>query len=464
MEWIQSERGGRKLLLGGYMYVKQKDLADGYEGFECELRRNTRQCRAKIKVMGDNQFRDRTEHNHPPNHGRSNATKVKAATKRRATESNERPQQVLMATLCEVTEEGRAALPSLNNMRRNIRRQRQENPNALPIPMTVEDLEIPVDQRLTLGGELFLYHDSGRNDPRRILVFTTERNLQLLSTSESWFADGTFKVVPTIFFQLWTIHATYEGHVVPLVYCLMLNKDQASYARVLAALQEGRAFYPTRIMIDYEFAAKNAFSQAFPNAHVQGCLFHLCQRIHERIKQEGLQVLYNEDEEIRTQARMIGAIAFVPVEDTVEAFEALAGIARAELQPVLNYFEDTYVGRPQRAAGHGRQAARFPPIMWNMFNATLQGEFRTNNHVEGWHRRFQIGVGADHPSFWQFLTCLKREHAMNEVTIGQAQAGMAPPARRRVYQDTNLRLIRLVTNYHGRDIVDFLRGVSHNLH
>lgn len=129
--------------------------------------------------MGDNQFRDRTEHNHPPNHGRSNATKVKAATKRRATESNERPQQVLMATLSEVTEDGRAALPSLNNMRRNIRRQRQENPNALPIPMTVEDLEIPVDQRLTLGGELFLHHDSGRNDPRRILVFTTERNLQV---------------------------------------------------------------------------------------------------------------------------------------------------------------------------------------------------------------------------------------------------------------------------------------------
>ena len=71
------------------------------------------------------------------------------------------------------------------------------------------------------------------------------------------------------------------------------------------------------------------------------------------------------------------------VEDTEEAFEALSGIARTELQPVLNYFEDVYVGRPQRAAGHGRQAARFPPITWNMHNATLQGEFRTNNHVEG---------------------------------------------------------------------------------
>ena len=38
----------------------------------------------------------------------------------------------------------------------------------------------------------------------------------------------------------------------------------------------------------------------------------------------------------------------------------LSGIARTELQPMLNYFEDVYVGRPQRAAGHGRQRSEVP--------------------------------------------------------------------------------------------------------
>ena len=42
------------------------------------------------------------------------------------------------------------------------------------------------------------------------------------------FADVTFKVVPTIFFQLWTIHAMYESHTVPLVYALLTNKTQVS--------------------------------------------------------------------------------------------------------------------------------------------------------------------------------------------------------------------------------------------
>ena len=42
------------------------------------------------------------------------------------------------------------------------------------------------------------------------------------------FADGTFKVVPTIFFQLWTIHAMYESHTVPLMYALLTNKTQVS--------------------------------------------------------------------------------------------------------------------------------------------------------------------------------------------------------------------------------------------
>ncbi|XP_072177746.1 uncharacterized protein [Diadema setosum] len=438
------------------------DLVRGWEGFECELRRK-HECNAKIQVLGDNHHGREPEHPHPPNYGRVNAVQVSAAVKRRALDTEEGPQQILLQTIPLSTEEGRAALPRLDDMRRNIRRHRQNHPNALPVPRTVEELEIPNDEALSLAGERFLLHDSGREDPHRFIIFATDRNLRLLDNSANWFADGTFQVVPSIFFQLWTVHAVHEGRVVPLVYALLPNKTEETYSRVLRALLEHGDFHPRTVLIDFELAAKNAFERVFPDTAVKGCLFHLSQRIHDKIKQEGLRPLYLADNEFRVQARMIAAIAFVPLADVERAFGALSEIAPPELRPVLNYFEDTYVGRPQ-IRGNERAPPRFPQLMWNVHEATLEGSSRTNNHVEGWHRRFQVGVGADHQTFWKFLEKVKQEQSLQEMTIVQAQAGAPAPARRREYEQINRRLVRLVEGYANRDILEFLRGVSYNLH
>ena len=81
--------------------------------------------------------------------------------------------------------------------------------NAPPQPLNLVDLQIPNEYRQSLNDDAFLLYDSGAaND--RILIFSTRRNLQLLSRSEHWYADGTFKVVPSIFTQLYTIHAFIE--------------------------------------------------------------------------------------------------------------------------------------------------------------------------------------------------------------------------------------------------------------
>lgn len=43
--------------------------------------------------------------------------------------------------------------------------------------------------------------------------------------------DGTFKVTPSIFFQVYTIHVMYKDAVVPLVYALLPNKTEETYQR-----------------------------------------------------------------------------------------------------------------------------------------------------------------------------------------------------------------------------------------
>ena len=79
----------------------------------------------------------------------------------------------------------------------------------------------------------------------------------------------------------------------------------------------------------------------------------------------------------------------------------------------------------------------FDLALWNMYDQTIGDLLRTNNAVEGWHRRFQANVGAYHPNFWKFIDILKREQSLNHVNISQARAGYQPEPQRRRYQDSN---------------------------
>ena len=72
--------------------------------------------------------------------------------------------------------------------------------------------------------------------------------------------------------------------------------------------------------------------------------------------------MYENDENFRTNIRMIGAIAFVPLLSIEEAFDLLAEHCGANEQPVLDYFESTYVGDIRRGV---RRAPLFAHHLWN---------------------------------------------------------------------------------------------------
>ena len=74
--------------------------------------------------------------------------------------------------------------------------------------------------RITLKGQQILLFDSGIGDVERLLIFGTTQMLTLLRDSNSLFADGTFKVVPSQFFHY--IHfivqktgASFHAYTVP---------------------------------------------------------------------------------------------------------------------------------------------------------------------------------------------------------------------------------------------------------
>lgn len=157
---------------------------------------------------------------------------------------------------------------------------------------------------------------------------------------------------------------------------------------------------------------------------------------------------------------MISSLAFVHPNDIIESFEQLSEDFPVEAQPVLDYFEDTWIGRPNRR--QQRRPPRFAYDLWNCYNAALNGLPKTNNSCEGWHRAFSELIGASHPTVWKFISSLKDEQALNEGKIEQYVAGANPPPSKKVYRDTAVRIQRIVQDYDNRDRMDYLRGLAHN--
>ena len=255
------------------------------------------------------------------------------------------------------------------------------------------------DYRVLPDGEEFLMHDSG---PCPQHVFSTRDNLRLLAESEDWFADGTFDVAPGLFQQLYTIHCRCYGVMLPLVFALLPGKSTQVYTRLLQALKDLEPrLAPKTLMSDFEQAAIRAFEQEFLNVSITGCFFHLGQCFWRKIQQLGFSGQYAEEDGIfASWARCLPALAFLPVDEVVDGFETLAShdafndAVGQNAAQLVDYFEDTWVGRPPRRQGADRRQPMFPHQLWNQHHRTLDGLPRTNNSVEAWRNRMQALIGA----------------------------------------------------------------------
>ena len=233
MEFTLTERGSRMVMKYGYTYVFQKTLANDVKCYECFLSRKG-QCKAKIKLSTEDAFLNQlNEHTHPPSQTRVEATKIKERIKDRAGNTNDTSQQMLGAELRNVSKATAVALTSLNNMRCNIRRQRDDH-NMPAVPQRREDIPVrPNNYQIKNRGNRFLLFDSGVGDVNRLIIFATNDALRLFATNPHWFMNGTFKVCPEIFFQTYTIHALINHQIFPCVFAVLPNKTEATYNRFL---------------------------------------------------------------------------------------------------------------------------------------------------------------------------------------------------------------------------------------
>ena len=81
-------------------------------------------------------------------------------------------------------------------------------------------------------------------------------------------ADGTFKLGPRNFYQLYTVHIHGPEIAPSCVYRFLPNKTESTYERFLdifMPLLLNLNVAPDEVLIDFELAAIKAFEKALPN-------------------------------------------------------------------------------------------------------------------------------------------------------------------------------------------------------
>lgn len=174
------------------------------------------------------------------------------------------------------------------------------------------------------------------------------------------------------------------------------------------------------------------------------------------------------DPNLALEVRNLVALAFTPEQDVEEAYKLLIKSSfyeenEAVLTPILNYFEDTWLGRLDRRGR--RRAPLFRPDLWNCFTATVEGLPRTNNGLEGWHNTLNALLMSDHPTIWKLIRSLKSEEKLIRLHIEHYIAKKEVPTQLPKYAKLTERLASLCSDYVKEDWDDtlhFLSGVASN--
>ena len=200
-----------------------------------------------------------------------------------------------------------SVLPTLPSLKSSLYRKRRER--LLPLPTTRDEVQFTGERVKCTNGNQFLLKSA--ND---IHIFATDDNLNLLSTAEDLYMDGTFQIAPRLFYQIFTIHAFKHGQQFPLVYCLLPGKSRDTYNRCISILKEaqdrGLQLHPYKIVVDFELGLMQAVELQFPMANIQGCFYHYSQCVWSKIQNLGLQATYREDASFKSFVRKMTGLSF----------------------------------------------------------------------------------------------------------------------------------------------------------
>ncbi|KAE9544177.1 hypothetical protein AGLY_001356 [Aphis glycines] len=199
MSKVKSKRNKNVIPVDSFMYVIDKLRADQTKRF-WRCRRKDLSCPARIHTAA-----------------RIEADTALTSMRQRAVLKIEHTSCVINEYVNGLSDAAKGVLQSFEALKRQVRRIRN---NKIAIS------DVYKNYSLSIGiNEIFLLADSGPSN-ERILIFGRPLGLELLKDSKIWYMDGTFKVAPTPFSQVYVILAEFLRGVHPAIYALPPNKKE----------------------------------------------------------------------------------------------------------------------------------------------------------------------------------------------------------------------------------------------
>lgn len=340
-----------------------------------------------------------------------------------------------------------------------------------PVPNTYAQLpvELPEDFcniRLSANMPLerFLWINNGYPDAQqdlhhqRILGFSTLRNLIQLSKARKIYIDGTFKITPKPFYQVFTFNtlagpSIERSALIQRMTLLLPSKNTPTYITmfelVLEALElanqtagrAGAAINWNRISGDFESGVIAAItSENFDPDHIisfDGCWYHYVADVYKFLTTGvvGMAVEYRlPNNPLRPFTHLLYSLPYARPQDIEAAYH---DILVHDLPPqyrldgrmnrFLQYYHSTWVQNDQRR---------------NMVNVHARPDRRTNNDLEGYHQKMNRAI-SPHLSLWQFIqemqSIYKETHVFEQNILSNPQGAIPVRPPRMVQRDQRIQ-------------------------
>lgn len=182
------------------------------------FRARSRGCSARlhkpVEVDDPRHFIVKGHHIHAGDSRKFGKKRVMSKLKNLAKNTKNPIHEVIASSIQNVKKPTLATLPNEKTMKRMVNQYRRQ-PGAPKNPHCLAQLRFIDDYCVTLNGEQFILYDSINEYEEdeideswgdRMVIFSTQGNLNFLSQCDEVYMDGTFSVVPPLFKQLYSIH------------------------------------------------------------------------------------------------------------------------------------------------------------------------------------------------------------------------------------------------------------------
>lgn len=274
ISYINSTHDKRQLIFHGARFcVKQENLTSIL--WRCVKT----DCPASISISNmDKVLRANENHNHLIDPNDIKLLELRHKLKQEAQTSSDTIDKIVelsysnMITKEKITD-SIVKFPTLKTLKNTVSKQRRQI--RPPLPKLLNDLPSPLPPLYTLTKKdtNFLLFD-GLLGGKRGLIFASKDDIEYLAYQKLWYGEGTFYTAPSIFYQIYSIHAFDEGISTPCVYALLADKTQATYYDLFSILMKkiieiSNMIQLQTITIDFELAVKNIFNKHYPHVKVR---------------------------------------------------------------------------------------------------------------------------------------------------------------------------------------------------